>query len=373
MDKKKKSNASKKGPRMDPKTNNTLPSEKHKTQAVKERWDETQGTTRSIRTFRPCCYYSPMHKTTAAHRKCVMTKSNVINGGKFQMKVNGNKSSNLYVTCSEEVSSMFPGMCLTQKELAVADGVYTQIKGAELRKVPPYMTTKMIYEAMPGNGTDPSRTQLEKIDEIMNKLWNLQVTYEANPVEIKAPDGQKFLKLTDRFFAYRLLDGIDQCGHPVQYYDFEGRKPIMLDIAEKTKEVLFIPAEYVQIGKDNGRMNDIRIHIVRYLAQRIGHMENMNKKHKLSENDTHIILDSIYAFVGCEDATKDRKKLMRNWVIKCLDYWKMCGWIDGYVLLDEKNEVIPAGQTQGRRIRGMAVIPSGGVKPKNQAKKRTIH
>ena len=68
------------------------------------------------------------------------------------------------------------------------------------------------------------------------------------------------------------------------------------------------------------------------------------KKRNKQEWSNIIAFDTLFAEIGLEDATRNRKKEMRNYAFSCFDYWKAEGFIAGYQV-----------RTKGKAITGVEI------------------
>lgn len=319
-----------------------------------------------ITTFRADNYVTSTHKTMATHSKGILLHKNVINQKRFKVDVGGNVTSTMSVVCNHDgVANMFLDGHITRYQALVADAVFTLLTVAEELNLPPRMTAQMIFAAMPGKSADPNSEQCEAIAAALLALRHLEVFYDG--AKEFARKGISAPPLNDTFFAYRIMPGIDQRGKAVEFYDFEGRTPILLDIARKTGQVLTIPSEYIKVP---GRLDSDKRFTVRCLAQRVGHINNKNTNRQLTEPLARIKLATLYEETGHGGATGAAATRLRTFFQKTLDHFVACGWIDGYKIIDTKGRAIEVS-AHGRTPDYYQIIPRGGgrMRGKKRAKK----
>ena len=87
------------------------------------------------------------------------------------------------------------------------------------------------------------------------------------------------------------------------------------------KEIVTFPIEYLDVPKLNaGSESD---NLKSYLLEQI----HTIKRRKISN---HIRYDSIYRELGLTDPDKAKRHLIKQKVVRCLDYWKEIGVILDY-------------------------------------------
>lgn len=220
------------------------------------------------------------------------------------------------------------------------------------------MTTAMIYRAMTGqkNTENPSRTQLKKIEDSIEKMRHINVTLDCTE-EFRARnvtlDGEKieegildtYLLLIEKIrvtaggqkkFAYRVMQA-----------------PFLLEYSSSVKQVLTIPSSLLDIkeldkgGKPTSRSisnTDTRIVIKGYLLRRI---EGMKGKNQLHSNIISLLdykkngkeRPGLYSIAGATNASKVEAQRIRKATENMLAYWKAVGYINDYKPIVKNKQI----------------------------------
>lgn len=269
---------------------------------------------------------------------------------------------------------------LTEYERNVSNAIISLWVEAEKLEVEPVFTTDTIYRAMPGGGETASPQQKGAITKAFEKFRRIHMTIDATEELRKrgAIKGSDTFKLDDYYFNVRRARRTSKhSGQSVTAYQMIG-KPVILQYAEMTGQILSVPAKHLTIRKidKSGRistelvtMNADRQAITGYMMRRIAVMKHdldaardrlksyerkrkQNPEQELPakplaafrQQSSTILFESLFAQVGI--STTDRKQLMlyRNFCYDVLEYWKATGFIKGY-----------AEQSKGRKITGIII------------------
>lgn len=269
---------------------------------------------------------------------------------------------------------------LTEYERNVSNAIISLWVEAEKLEVEPVFTTDTIYRAMPGGGETASPQQKGAITKAFEKFRRIKMTIDATDELRKrgAIKSSETFRLDDYYFNVRRAQRTSKhSGQSVTAYQMIG-KPVILQYAEMTGQILSVPAKHLTIRKidKNGRistelvtMNADRQAITGYMMRRIAVMKHdleaardrlksyerkrkQNPEQELPQKplaafrqqSNVILFDTLFAQVGI--ATADRKQLMlyRNFCYDVLEYWKATGFVKGYT-----------EQNKGRKITGIAI------------------
>lgn len=269
---------------------------------------------------------------------------------------------------------------LTEYERNVSNAIISLWVESEKLEVEPVFTTDTIYRAMPGGGETASPQQKGAITKAFEKFRRIKMTIDATDELRKrgAIKSSETFRLDDYYFNVRRAQRTSKHGgQSVTAYQMLG-KPVILQYAEMTGQILSVPAKHLTIRKiDKGgristelvTMNADRQAITGYMMRRIAVMKHdldaardrlksyerkrkQNPEQELPEKplaafrqqSNTILFDSLFAQVGI--STTDRKQLMlyRNFCYEVLEYWKATGFVKGY-----------AEQSKGRKITGIAI------------------
>lgn len=269
---------------------------------------------------------------------------------------------------------------LTEYERNVSNAIISLWFEAEKLNVEPVFTTDTIYRAMPGGGEAASPQQKSAITKAFEKFRRIHMTIDATDELRKrgAIKSSETFKLDDYYFNVRRAKRTSKhSGQSVIAYQMIG-KPVILQYAEMTGQILSVPAKHLTIRKidKSGRistelvtMNADRQAITGYMMRRIAVMKHdldaardrlksYERKRKQNpgqelpqkplaafrQQSNTILFESLFAQVGI--STTDRKQLMlyRNFCYEVLEYWKATGFIKGY-----------AEQSKGRKIIGISI------------------
>ena len=245
------------------------------------------------------------------------------------------------------------GLSLTEYERQVSDAIITLWLNAVEKKEPTIFTIGMIFRAMPGGSDKPSAEQANAIVKAIEKFRRLRVTVDATTEARKrrvVGDTGTF-HVNDYYFQIRECQTRMKRGGQVVTAYMVTVEPIMLTYCKMAKQILTVPAKYLEISKvKNGKvskellpMTIPRQSMTGYILRRIEGMK-YNKKTKDNKQRPVILFDTLFKDAGLTDQTKQRAADNRDFVYMVLDYQTAIGSIKGY----EK-------QTEGRRITGVKI------------------
>lgn len=289
-----------------------------------------------IQTCRAQYATSPIHKLADV----VATKP-VINAGQFRLRVSGAIPRRQKAIVSQAIislvgedadESLYVHRHLTPFQIVVGDAVMTCVLECDRQGIPRHITDLMIFRAMPGMAGDPNLEQINAIREAVRALRYVEITYFGK--EEFSRRGLKKERMNDTYLSYVECMGVDKFGHEIQYYDFTGRMPMLLNIALDTGQLITVPAEVLRIPM---RMDDEKQAIVRYLMRRIARMQTRSK---IGDKNAHRIrLDTLCDYIGIESPDKFKRSALLTTICKILDYWKSIGQIGGYEKYKEGRNV----------------------------------
>lgn len=269
---------------------------------------------------------------------------------------------------------------LTEYERNVSNAIVSLWVEAEKLEVEPVFTTDTIYRAMPGGGETASPQQKGAITKAFEKFRRIHMTIDATDELRKRGviKGSDTFKLDDYYFNVRRAKRTSKhSGQSVTAYQMLG-KPVILQYAEMTGQILSVPAKHLTIRKidKSGRistelvtMNADRQAITGYMMRRIAVMKHdldaardrlksyerkrkQNPEQELPEKplaafrqqSNTILFDTL--FTTTDTATDNREQARRNreFCFDVLEYWKATGFIKGY-----------STQSSGRKITGIVI------------------
>lgn len=273
---------------------------------------------------------------------------------------------------------------LTEYERQVSDAVVSLWIEAVKENLPPVFTPDMIYRAMPGGGDKASPQQRGAITKTIEKFRRLHITVDATE-EMRTRgiiSQDKTFKLDDFYLSavhaeYKAKNG----GQTVNAYRLNS-EPIVLTYSKMTKQILTVPAEFIEIErvKENPltkkleksgellMMNAERQAMTGYLLRRIAIMKRDNEKAKealrsynrrrksdktldekeldaFKEKSEVILFETVFDDAGIKISNRDKALDNRNFCFDVLNYQIVVGNIKGY----EK-------QTKGRSITGVKIL-----------------
>lgn len=290
-----------------------------------------------------------------------LQKKPAINYGEWDLTVANPKGKRKEITALAKVSYdaaatgiELTGANMTEYERQVSDGIITLwLYGDESH----IMTTDMIYRAMTGQGGEGKAPQGQKgaITKFMKKWEGVRITVDATEEMRKRGVTDKNGKpikqfVFDEYYLNTRRVQVRAGGETVTAWQIIS-KPVMLTYCEMTNQLLTVPAKMLDIkevttgGKTSAislSNNADRIAIKGNLLRSIQIMKG--KKRNKQEWSNIIAFDTLFAEIGLEDATRNRKKEMRNYAFSCFDYWKAEGFIAGYQV-----------RTKGKAITGVEI------------------
>ena len=286
----------------------------------------------------------------------------IINAGPFDMIVSRGKASRKEITAytmieydnGDDGVSITP-MQMTEYDRQVSDAVISLYEKAKADGVSAVFTTDMIHRAMPGGGEKASPQQRGAITKAIEKMRKIHVYVDATEEMRRRgliPEDQELV-----FDEYYFSISRAQCrnrggGDPVTAYKITS-EPIILNYARLTKQILTIPAKYIEIKKVSGgktfepiNMTKDRQSITGYLVRQIGWII-YDRKHKVANprRDT-IQFDTVFKAAGVDVTNKQTAKRQRDFIFTVLDYEKAAGFISDYKKLKK-----------GQSIYGVQIIP----------------
>ena len=290
-----------------------------------------------------------------------LQKKPAINYGEWDLTIANPKGKRKEVTALAKVSYdaaatgiELTGANMTEYERQVSDGIITLwLYGDESH----IMTTDMIYRAMTGQGGEGKAPQGQKgaITKFMKKWEGVRITVDATEEMRKRGVTDKNGKpikqfVFDEYYLNTRRVQVRAGVETVTAWQIIS-KPVMLTYCEMTNQLLTVPAKMLDIkevttgGKTSAislSNNADRIAIKGNLLRSIQIMKG--KKRNKQEWSNIIAFDTLFAEIGLEDATRNRKKEMRNYAFSCFDYWKAEGFIAGYQV-----------RTKGKAITGVEI------------------
>jgi len=317
---------------------------------------------------RPKKHISPNDKLMHA-----LTTHSIINGGEVNLSVLPNDGITTYVMAIYEPDKEMEPFNLSPFERTVMDAVCSIYRQAKLDGDDfPVMTPASIYKAMPGGGSYPTAAMQEKIAEVYTKMRHIFVKLDGTEHLMKLKKikpGEKYTKETNMLLAeehtYRRQNGTTSIGWQLF------QKPVILDYAEMTGQLVNVPAKVMQIeglkttGEPDGlalNMNETRRELLAYLVRRVAVIKhaqesalreaNYKRNRAAGKSWREFMKKSpVILFESAFEATKitatNRKTLKdcKDFCRAVLKYWKGINYIFGY------QEV-----KQGRADRGLEIL-----------------
>lgn len=269
---------------------------------------------------------------------------------------------------------------LTEYERNVSNAIISLWVEAEKLEVEPVFTTDTIYRAMPGGGETASPQQKGAITKAFEKFRRIHMTIDATEELRKrgAIKGSDTFKLDDYYFNVRRARRTSKhSGQSVTAYQMIG-KPVILQYAEMTGQILSVPAKHLTIRKidKSGRistelvtMNADRQAITGYMMRRIAVMKHdldaardrlksyerkrkQNPEQELPakplaafrQQSNVILFDTLFSATDTATDNDVQAKRNRDFCFDVLKYWTATGFIKGY-----------SAQSKGRKITGIVI------------------
>ena len=269
---------------------------------------------------------------------------------------------------------------LTEYERNVSNAIISLWVEAEKLEVEPVFTTDTIYRAMPGGGETASPQQKGAITKAFEKFRRIKMTIDATDELRKrgAIKSSETFRLDDYYFNVRRAQRTSKHGgQSVTAYQMLG-KPVILQYAEMTGQILSVPAKHLTIRKiDKGgristelvTMNADRQAITGYMMRRIAVMKHgldaardrlksYERKRKQSpeqelpekplaafrQQSNVILFDTLFSATDTATSNDVQAKRNRDFCFDVLEYWKATGFIKGY-----------GKQSKGRKITGIVI------------------
>lgn len=285
----------------------------------------------------------------------------IINAGAFDLTVSKGKGRRKEITAYTMIQydapeSGVPAMPfkLTEYERQVSDALLSIHIKAKADNLPTLFTTDMLYRAMPGGGTKASPQQKGAITKAINKLRTLLVYVDATEEMRRRGiiDDSLTMVFNENYFYIKAV----QVSNGKQVIDafllFE--EPVILKYAQLTKQILTVPAKYIDIKKVKKgvisneviTMNADRQAITGYLLRQIAWIKyDRNNKVSTPRSDT-IRFDTVFKDVGINTTSRTTLNRQRDFIFSVLDYEKAAGYISDYEKL-----------TKGKSIYGVKIKP----------------
>lgn len=283
------------------------------------------------------------------------------------------KAVPVYVALTYEGNDFKVDKRLTAFDKQVYDAVATRFYywQQENPQKPLYITPQEIWRTMNGKKSggsklsNPSKAQVKKICESLDKMRHIDFYMDISE-EIKA----HYITLEDeRLVGGYIKDYLLNCcevefctekGNAVQGYKLK-EEPILFTYNMAKKHVLFVDYEMLDTSRyvsDSENVAEFK----GYLLAQIQLMKNAAKGGKRFKRSNIILLDTIYKSTGIQPPEEriagkeyktegSRQKEVRRFrqvdrqkIEGLLDAWKAKGWINGYTILNSKNE--PLGEKQ---------------------------
>ena len=284
----------------------------------------------------------------------------IINTGGIDLKVMGDITT--YVMIADP-SGLPSGMGAAERGVFNAIcSIYRQAESEKLHKI--VITPTSVYRAMPGGGDKPGKAMQNFIIATIDKMRHMPITIDATNELRKL----KKIGKTDKFVIESQMVHADKGvftrrnkSQTVGWVLFA--MPAVGAYAEKTGQIINIPAKYMQIKETapNGEsvtavsMSGHRRELLEYIACRVEiikrAMRNAKDKARKSRNEKRSIeeimvqdfhtppvirYDTMFAAIGIAE-DKCAKMDARNFCKLALNYWTREKFIDGYLEQTQKK------------------------------------
>jgi hypothetical protein len=212
-----------------------------------------------------------------------MTTKNMINAGAGNLPVSKEKGITSYVMILDTNNPLADPYKLTNFERIVFNAIcsiYQQATQDGYNKI--VVTPTSIYKAMPGGSEKPTPKMIEQITTVVEKVQAIDITLDATR-ELAAykriEDGEKLYTKEKMVLAKQYIYVRRNQKETVGWELLS--KPALLDYAEKSGEIISVPAKVIQIPEDNGTkklsINEKRRELWDYLTRRV---EVIKRAHK---------------------------------------------------------------------------------------------
>ena len=240
---------------------------------------------------------------------------------------------------------------ITEFDLAVLDGISTQIIELQKREQPFEMTLATIARAMTHENKD-IKFDNELLKSIENSVEKMRTTLIYAQGETITDDNQiQHITIDDMLLSFKGIT-IRTGDKIVKGYHFY-RFPIIYSYSHLTGQVLTVPPELLSIPIPKNERN---IALQRYLRQQIFAMKhNRALSREMLFNTIFKSTDILQEGI---ELTKDQLYDRRNLVLSILKEYKNEKFIFDYQIIKS-----------GRLIRGVKILLSDPSKPKKNAKK----
>lgn len=339
-----------------------------------EAWEDGAGTLENIITAIPLLEgIKPQHHTMPNNALMNALESGVkhtdgtppgyiINAGAFDLPVAKANKKRKEITAYTMVS-YDPGETgititdakLTEYERQVSDAIISLYVEAKQQDLPTVFTTDMIYRAMPGNGGKASAQQKGAITKTIEKLRRLHITVDATEEMQKRGKIKRNEQFTiDNFYLsatraeYKTKNG----GQIVAAYKIEA-EPIIYTYSRMTKQILTVPAQYIEIMQVNkkGKATNIPVAMTAdrqamtgYLLRQIAKIKYDHKNKVANPRSNIILFETLFNETGTNSSSRTTLNRNRDFIFSVLDYETAAGYISGY-----------EQQTKGRSITGVKI------------------
>ena len=334
------------------------------------------------RTFPPPNGVEPLPKMPNKPKKHIsannklmtaLTNNSIINGGEVNLSVMPNDGITTYVMAVYEPDKEMDSFNLSPFERTVMDAVCSIYLQAIRDGIDsPVMTPASIYKAMPGGGPKATAAKQKEIAEAYTKMRHIFVKLDATSELLKRKkikQGETYTKETNMLLAeehiYMRQNGTTSIGWQLF------QKPVILDYAEMTGQLVNVPAKVMQIegvkatGEPDGlilSMNENRRELLAYLVRRVAVIKHAqedalreaswkkNQKagkswQELMKKSPLILFESSFTAAGLETTRKSTIKECKDFCRNVMAYWVAIGYIHGY---EEVKE--------GRTAKGLKIL-----------------
>ena len=234
---------------------------------------------------------------------------------------------------------------------------------------PLYITPQEIWRTMNGKSSrdgkaKPSDKQIKRICDSLDKMrftrFYMDISAEIEAFNLSIDDE----RITGgRIETYVLnsskVEFTTDKGNTVQGYRI-GEEPILYTYNKAKQHILYVPYEMLDTSSYTSDSENVT-EFKGYLLQQIQLMKNAQEGGKRFKRSNVILLETIYRDTGilppeeriegdyANEATRQQiirrnRKADRQKIEGLLDAWKAKGWINGYTVLNAKNEPIKEKQ-----------------------------
>ncbi len=305
---------------------------------------------------RPDRYIAPNNTLINA-----MTTKNLINAGARDLTVSQEKGITSYVMVLDTNDPQADPYKLTNFERIVFNAIcsiYQQATQDGYNKI--VVTPTSIYKAMPGGSEKPTPKMIEQITAVIEKVQAIDITLDATR-ELAAykriEDGEKLYTkermVLAKQYIYVRRNKKETIGWEIL------SKPALLDYAEKSGEIISVPAKVIQIPTANGAkkisINEKRRELWDYYTRRVAvikkahqravrEMRYARNKGKTAEQimvehgkSPVILYETAFHAVNITSTNRAGLKDYKDFSKFLMASWVDNGYIDGYQELKQGN------------------------------------